>query len=39
LLARDTVEVLQPVHAVYYRNTQLASRITCFLDFVGGRLR
>lgn len=38
LLVRDTVEVLQPVHAVYYRNTQLASRITSFLDFVAERL-
>lgn len=38
LLPRDTVEVLQPIHAVYYRNTQLASRIACFLDFLGERL-
>jgi len=34
LLLRDTVEVRQPVHAVYYRNTVLASRITCFLDYL-----
>ncbi len=34
LLMADTVEVQQPIHAVYYRNTQLASRITCFLDYV-----
>ncbi|ANN78429.1 LysR family transcriptional regulator [Bordetella flabilis] len=39
VLARDTVEVRQPVHAVYYRNTQLASRIACFLDYVGDHLR
>jgi DNA-binding transcriptional LysR family regulator len=39
VLPRETVELLQPVHAVYYRNTQLASRITCFLDFVDARLR
>jgi DNA-binding transcriptional LysR family regulator len=38
LLARDTVEVLQPVHAVYYRNTQLAARIQCFLDFLARRM-
>lgn len=24
----------QPIHAVYYRNTALAARITCFLDHV-----
>ncbi|MDM0073210.1 LysR substrate-binding domain-containing protein [Variovorax sp. J2P1-59] len=38
VLARDTVEVLQPISAVYYRNTQLSARITCFLDFIGERL-
>ncbi|MCY1310689.1 LysR substrate binding domain protein [compost metagenome] len=39
LLAADTVEVRQPIHAVYYRNTALASRIACFLDYVAGRLK
>jgi DNA-binding transcriptional LysR family regulator len=24
----------QPIHAVYYRNSQLALRIQCFLDFI-----
>lgn len=38
LLVRDTTTVRQPVHAVYYRNTQLASRITCFLDFIAESL-
>ncbi len=38
LLARDTVEVHQPIHAVYYRNTALASRITCFLDYLSAQL-
>jgi DNA-binding transcriptional LysR family regulator len=38
VLVRETVEVRQAVHAVYYRNTQLAARITCFLDFLGSRL-
>lgn len=39
LLARDTVEVRQPVSAVYYRNTALSSRIAAFLDFMAARLR
>lgn len=34
LFPRDTVDVRQPIHAVYYRNTQLASRIRCFVDYV-----
>jgi DNA-binding transcriptional LysR family regulator len=38
ILQQDTVEVCQPVHAVYYRNTALASRIACFLDYLDGRL-
>ncbi|MDN3922323.1 LysR family transcriptional regulator [Roseateles violae] len=37
LLARDTVDVRQPINAVYYRNTQLAARIECFLAFVEAR--
>lgn len=28
------VDVRQPVNAVYYRNTALAARITCFVDYV-----
>ncbi|NWA02049.1 LysR substrate-binding domain-containing protein [Pseudomonas gingeri] len=28
----------QPIHAVYYRNSQLALRIQCFLDFIQGKL-
>ncbi|WP_233234869.1 LysR family transcriptional regulator [Bordetella sp. LUAb4] len=39
VLARDTVEARQPINAVYYRNTQLAARIACFLDYVAERLR
>ena len=35
LLPASTAEEAQPIHAVYYRNTQLASRVTCFLDYVG----
>ena len=34
LFVRHTVDVRQPIHAVYYRNTALAARITCFLDHV-----
>ncbi|MGO1073252.1 LysR substrate-binding domain-containing protein [Lysobacter sp. CA199] len=38
LFARETLDVRQPINAVYYRNTQLASRIACFLDFLAQRL-
>ncbi|MEK8082328.1 LysR substrate-binding domain-containing protein [Pseudomonas sp. XK-1] len=38
VLLAYTVEVRQPIHAVYYRNTALASRITCFLDYLAGQL-
>lgn len=38
VLVHDTVDVRQPIHAVYYRNTQLSSRITCFLDYASSRL-
>ena len=34
VLPRDTVQVLQPIHAVYYRSAQVSPRITCFLDFM-----
>ncbi len=39
LLMADTVEVLQPVHALYYSNTQLAARIACFLDYLADAMR
>jgi len=38
LLPEQTLEVRQPINAVYYRNTALASRITCFIDHVIGGL-
>jgi len=38
VLAKETVDVRQPVNAVYYRNTQLSARITSFLDFLAQRL-
>ncbi|WP_417662434.1 LysR substrate-binding domain-containing protein [Pseudomonas sp.] len=38
VLKRDTVEALQPINAVYYRNTALASRITCFIDYLSQQM-
>lgn len=38
ILVKDTVEVQQPVNAVYYRNTPLSARIQCFLDFLAARM-
>lgn len=38
VLPRETMDVRQPIQAVYYRNTQLAGRIRCFLDFLQGRM-
>lgn len=38
VLASETIEVSRPVNAVYYRNTALASRITCFLDYISEHL-
>lgn len=34
VLAAQTLEVRQPINAVYYRNTALASRIACFVDYL-----
>lgn len=34
LFARQTLDVRQSINAVYYRNTALAARITCFVDYV-----
>jgi DNA-binding transcriptional LysR family regulator len=34
LFASQTLDVRQSVNAVYYRNTALAARITCFVDHV-----
>lgn len=34
VLAGETQDVRQPVNAVYYRNTALASRINCFIDYL-----
>lgn len=38
VLEKETVAVRQPIHAVYYRNTKLSSRIVCFLDFLIARM-
>jgi DNA-binding transcriptional LysR family regulator len=32
LFARQTLDLRQSINAVYYRNTALSSRITCFVD-------
>lgn len=34
----DLVQVLQPIHAVYYRGGQVSPRIACFLDFMDEQL-
>lgn len=34
LFSKQTLDVRQPINAVYYRNTSLAARIMCFLDYV-----
>lgn len=39
LFADETIDVRQPINAVYYRNTALAARITCFVDYVATTLR
>lgn len=39
ILAKASNGSRQPIHAVYYRNSQLALRIQCFLDFIDGVLR
>ncbi len=38
VLMQETAEVLQPVHAVYYRNTELAARIRCFVEFLAQKM-
>lgn len=38
LFTRQSLDVRQPISAVYYRNTALASRINCFVEHVVGEL-
>jgi DNA-binding transcriptional LysR family regulator len=39
VLETQLMDVRQPVHAVYYRNTALTSRISCFLDHLAQRMQ
>ncbi|BAN98195.1 lysR family transcriptional regulator [Plautia stali symbiont] len=39
VLENDTRELRLPIHAVYYRNQSLSSRITCFLDFLREKIQ
>lgn len=34
VLARQTLDVRQPIHAVYYRNTAISARIVSFVDYL-----
>ena len=36
LFSKQTLDLCQPVNAVYYRNTALAARITGFMEACGG---
>ncbi len=38
VLPRQTVELRQPIHAVYYRNTAVSARISSFLDYLAQAL-
>lgn len=38
VLATETCEMRHPVNAVYYRNSTLAARISCFLDYLSEQL-
>ncbi|MEE1978937.1 MULTISPECIES: LysR family transcriptional regulator [Gammaproteobacteria] len=38
VLAEHTPPTYQPIHAVYYQNTQLSARIRCLLDFLLDKL-
>lgn len=38
LLADETLEVRQPINAVYYRNTALSARIASFVDYLKEKL-
>lgn len=38
VLRKQTLEISKPINAVYYRNTTLASRIMCFVDYVSKAL-
>ncbi|MBP2168305.1 DNA-binding transcriptional LysR family regulator [Erwinia toletana] len=38
VLEQETQEMRHPISAVYYRNTTLSARITCFLDFLSEQI-
>lgn len=38
VLAKDTLDMRQPINAVYYRNTAVSARITSFLDHLAEQL-
>lgn len=38
VLEEITREMVHPIHAVYYRNTTLSVRISCFLDFLSEQI-
>lgn len=38
VMPKSTLDVRQSISAVYYRNTTLASRITCFIDYMADAL-
>lgn len=38
VLEAETCEMRHPIHAVYYRNSTLAARISCFLDYLSEQL-
>jgi DNA-binding transcriptional LysR family regulator len=39
ILSNASSNQRQPIHAVYYRNSQLALRIQCFLDFIQEKMK
>ncbi|KFE58004.1 LysR family transcriptional regulator [Pseudomonas syringae] len=39
ILSAASSQQRQPIHAVYYRNSQLALRIQCFLDFIQEKMK
>lgn len=38
VLEQETLEMRQPINAVYYSNTPLTARITCFLDYISAHI-
>lgn len=38
ILSAETRDLRHPIHAVYYRNSTLSARISCFLDFLSEQI-